>query len=294
MVTIGVIGLGTMGGAMATHLAQSWNVVGYDRRRGPIDEFEAAGGTGLESISAVGEASDVVLLSLPGPTAVSAVIDKLDGSLEPGSILVDTTTSTPETTQAVADKLAPDVNVLGAPVSGGAAGARDGTLTVMVGGDPDVLESCREFLEAFASNVYHVGEAPGHGHATKLLNNYLSFAAMVATSEAVTLGREAGLDVGTICDVFSESTGRNSATEDKFPAIEEGRDVGFALGLMAKDARLLSAFADEHDVALPLAALVRSEVDRAKVRFGEGGDMTDVYDYVREATTGPGSTSNND
>ena len=290
MATIGVIGLGTMGGAMAAHLARTWDVVGFDRRRAAVEDFEDAGGTGLESAEAVGEAADVVVLSLPGPTAVTAVVEELDGSLEPGSVVVDTTTSTPETTRSIAESLGPDVDVLGAPVSGGAAGAQEGSLTAMVGGEPAVVESCRAYLEAFASNVYYVGEEPGHGHATKLLNNYLSFAAMVATSEAVTLGREAGLDVGTICDVFSQSSGRNSATEDKFPAIEEDRDVGFTLGLMAKDARLLSAFADEHDVALPVAGLVRSEVDRARVHYGEDGDMTDVYDYVRETTIGTDAT----
>ena len=285
METLGFVGLGRMGRPMAAHLvAAGHDVVVYDRRREAIEDVADA--SSADSAAEVGDVAAVVFLSLPGPKAVEAVAGELAATLDEGSIVVDTTTSTPETTRTVADRLAErDVTVLGAPVSGGTAGAVEGTLTAMVGGEAAAVERCRPMLEAFASDVVHVGPDPGHGHAVKLLNNYLSFSAMVATSEAVALGRSAGLDLETMCAVFNASTGRNSATEDKFPDfVAEGRDVGFSLSLMEKDARLLMRFADENDVSLPLAGLVRSEVGRTRSRYGTDGDMTDVYDYVREAT----------
>ncbi|MFC7156945.1 NAD(P)-dependent oxidoreductase [Halomarina halobia] len=288
MTSLGFVGLGRMGGRMAAHLARDGNdVVVFDRRRDAIDAVESAGASGAASTADVGAEADVVFLSLPDPDAVNAVVSELEPTLDPGAAIVDTTTSTPEVTRSIADRLADDgVTVLGAPVSGGASGAENGTLTVMVGGDRATLEACREYFAAFATNVVHVGDDPGHGHAVKLLNNYLSNTAMVATSEAIVLGRQVGLDVETMCEIFNVSTGRNSATEDKFPDhISAGRDVGFALELMEKDLRLLLQFAEDNRVPLLLGSVVRSQVGCARTRFGDDGDMTDVYDYLRETMT---------
>jgi 3-hydroxyisobutyrate dehydrogenase len=286
--SLGYIGLGQMGGSMATHLARDGNDVAvFDRRREAIDAVEAAGAKGMETASEVAETADVIFLSLPGPDAVEAVVSELETAIGPGSVVVDTTTSTPDTTRSIADRLANSgVTVLGAPVSGGTSGAEEGTLTVMVGGDNTTFESCREYFDAFATNVFHVGEDPGHGHAVKLLNNYLSDTAMVATSEAIILGQQVGLDIETMCEIFNVSTGRNSATEDKFPDhIPNDRDVGFALGLMEKDLRLLLRFAEDNRVPLLLAGVVRSQVGCTRNRYGDDGDMTDVYDYLRETLT---------
>jgi 3-hydroxyisobutyrate dehydrogenase-like beta-hydroxyacid dehydrogenase len=289
MTRLGFVGLGRMGGSMATHLVRAGHdVTVFDRRNAPIEAMESAGATGVESAAAVGERAEVVFLSLPGPEAVEVVAAELGGTLSPGAVLVDTTTSTPETTRTVADSLSEGgVSTLGAPVSGGTYGAEAGTLTVMVGGDPRALDRCRPFLDAFAVNVFHVGEDPGHGHAVKLLNNYLSFAAMVVTSEAVVLGEEAGLGIETMCEVFNVSTGRNSATEDKFPDyVAEGEEVDFSLSLMEKDIALLERFGDEKRVPLLLAGVVASQIEYTRVRYGEAGDMTDVYGYLRAAMTG--------
>ena len=284
MATIGFVGLGQMGRPMAGHLvADGHEVLVYDRRPDAVAAIEGA--TGATSVAELGASADVVFLSLPGPEAVLAVTRELETALDPGSIVVDTTTSTPATTRTVADRFAErSLSILGSPVSGGASGATNATLTAMVGGDPAVLESCREFLEAFASNVVHVGPDPGHGHAAKLLNNYLSITAMLATSEAVALGQTVGLDVETMCEVFNASTGRNSATADKFPGAAAGEEVGFSLELLEKDIRLLSSFAEENRLALLLASVVRAESGRALARFGNDGDMTDIYDYVLEAS----------
>lgn len=293
MTTLGFIGLGQMGGSMATHLAQSGNeIFVFDQDQEAINAVEAVGATGTSSASEVGKKAEVVFLSLPNPEVVRAVVSELETTISPNSVIIDTTTSTPDTTRSIAEQLATDnVKVLGAPVSGGATGAENGTLTVMVGGDRATFEACQEFFDAFATNVFHIGDDPGYGHAVKLLNNYLSNTAMVATSEAIILGQQIGLDIETMCEIFNVSTGRNSATEDKFPDyISNDRDVGFALGLMEKDLRLLLQCAEDNQIPLLLASVVRNQVGRTRNQYSEAGDMTDVYDYLRDVMTAPTDT----
>lgn len=284
MATLGFVGLGRMGGPMAGHLARAGHEVHlYDVR--PEAVAAVPGGTTAPSLAALGAAANVVFLSLPGPLAVRDVAGELAEHLSPGDVLVDTTTSTPKTTRAIADRMGEhDVDVLGAPISGGTDGAAGGSLTVMVGGDPAVFERCRPYVETFADRIVHVGDAPGHGHAVKLLNNYLSITAMLATSEAVVLGQAAGLDVETMCEVFNASTGRNSATEDKFPeCVTADRSVGFALSLLTKDIGLLTDFAQDEDIPLMLARIVEGDAERTRAAYGDDGDMTDIYQYVRDA-----------
>lgn len=288
MITLGFIGLGQMGGSMATHLAQSDNeIFVFDQRQEAISAVESAGATGTSSASEVGKQAEVVFLSLTNPEVVRAVVSELKTTISPDSVIIDTTTSTPDTTRSIAEQLANDnVTVLGAPVSGGASGAENGTLTVMAGGDRATFEACQEFFNAFAANVFYIGEDPGYGHAVKLLNNYLSNTAMVATSEAIILGQQIGLDIETMCKIFNVSTGRNSATEDKFPDyISSDRDVGFALGLMEKDLRLLLECAEDNQMPLLLASVVRNQVSRTRNQYSEAGDMTDVYDYLCDVMT---------
>jgi 3-hydroxyisobutyrate dehydrogenase-like beta-hydroxyacid dehydrogenase len=148
MATLGFVGLGAMGGPMASHLARSGHdVVVFDREPERIGGVEAVGARGARSTPDVGQSADVVFLSLPGPEAVVTVASELESTLRAGSVVVDTTTSTPETTRAIADRLnRGDVTVLGAPVSGGTSGAADGALTTMVGGDRSAFEACKPYL----------------------------------------------------------------------------------------------------------------------------------------------------
>jgi 3-hydroxyisobutyrate dehydrogenase len=137
------------------------------------------------------------------------------------------------------------VTYVDGPVSGGVAGARAGTITLMFGGPTAVFEAHRGLLAAFAGNVFHVGEEAGQGQAMKLLNNYLSATALAASSEALALGRAYGLDLRTMLDVVNVSTGRNTATADKFPnrVLTGTYDTGFHTRLMAKDIRLFNSVA---------------------------------------------------
>ena len=158
------------------------------------------------------------------------------------------TTGAPDAEEVAAVLAARGVDYLDAPVSGGVAGARARTLTVMASGDEAVLLArVRPLLETFAATVFHVGPAPGQGQLAKLLNNLLSATALAITSEAMTFGVRAGLEPATLLEVFNASSGRNTATSRQVP--EAGADPGFASGfrleLMAKDVELCLAEARE-------------------------------------------------
>lgn len=287
MVAVGFIGLGNMGGPMAEHLlAAGHDMTVYDIGPDARARFEETDATVADSSAAVAADSEVTFLSLPSPEVVRTVVTGEDGvaeGIQEGTTLVDTTTSTPGTTADIAELLAEhNVTVLGAPVSGGTSGAREGTLTTMVGGDPATHEACEELFSAYATDVYHVGESPGDGHVVKLLNNYLSFLGMLGASEAVALGERAGLDAGTMVEIFNRSTGRNAATEDKFPEqiIPERYDLGFPLALMYKDIRLFSKFADDADAPVLLGDTVRNLVGYARAELGEDADMSRIYQFM--------------
>ena len=275
-----------MGGPMAEHLVGAGHDVAvFDLDPAARQRLEDAGATVADDAADVASRSEVVVLSLPTPDAVRHVADELAEGASDGMVLVDTTTSTAGTTNDVADQLAPlGVTVLGAPVSGGASGAQAGTLTTMVGGDAATFEACRPVFEAYAEDIYHVGDSPGDGHVVKLLNNYLSFLGLLGASEAVALGERAGLDADTMVDIFSRSSGRNAATEEKFPDhINRGNyDLGFALGLMHKDLRLFSRFADENDAPVLLGDTVTNLVGYARADLGDDADMSRVYDFMSE------------
>lgn len=294
MVSIGFIGLGNMGGSMAEHLVDAGHdLTVYDLDPDARERLRAVGAAVGDSPAAVAAASEVILLSLPTPDVVLDVVTGEDGVVEgiqSGATLVDTTTSTPQTTNDIADLLAErDVTVLGAPVSGGTSGAREGTLTTMVGGDRATYEACTGVFSAYATDIYHVGDSPGDGHVVKLLNNYLSFLGMVGASEAVALGERAGLDTETMVEIFNRSTGRNAATEDKFPnqILPERYDLGFPLALMYKDLRLFSQFAEDSDAPVLLGDTVRNLVGYARTEMGDDADMSEVYKFMsRRVGTG--------
>lgn len=284
MVAVGFIGLGNMGGSMAKHLVDDGHeVAAFDIDSAACRRIEDAGATLGNDATDVAARSEVVFLSLPTPEAVRTVANEVSAGSQDGLVLIDTTTSTAGTTNDIAERLAPDgVTVLGAPVSGGKSGASEGTLTTMVGGDEATFEACRPLFEAFATDIYHVGDSPGDGHVVKLLNNYLSFLGMVGAAEAVALGERAGLDAGTMVKIFNRSTGRNAATEDKFPDhIIPGRyDLGFPLALMHKDLRLFSRFANEKEAPALLGDTVCNLVGYARSELGDDADMSRVYDFM--------------
>ncbi len=284
MVRIGFIGLGDMGSQMARHLVDAGHDVrGFDVDDDTLADAVEVGVTPANSSADAVAGAEVVFLSLPDPQTVELVVEELGDSVEAGTVVIDTTTSTPSTTNDIADDLAEQrVDVLGAPISGGKHGAAAGTLSVMAGGDEAVYEACTPLFEAFATDCFYVGPEPGHGHAVKLLNNILSYTTLLATSEAVIVGRAAGLDPGLLVDVFSASTGRSSASDDKIPnqVLTGDYDTGFPLSLTEKDVVLFTEFAEELGTPALMGAVTRMLVGFARSSEGDDGDMTRVYDFL--------------
>jgi 3-hydroxyisobutyrate dehydrogenase-like beta-hydroxyacid dehydrogenase len=171
-----------------------------------------------------------------------------------------------------------------APVSGGVRGATAGKLAVMVAGPASELARVRPLLEVFG-RVFHVGERPGLGQLMKLANNFLSATAIAATAEAIVLGVKGGLDPATMLDVINASTGRNTASEDKFPRqVLSGRyAAGFTTGLLTKDLGLCAAAADDLAVPMPVAAEVYAQWQRAVAELGADADITRIVALVERA-----------
>ena len=285
---IGFVGLGQMGGPMSRRLlAAGYELVVHDLRAEAVEGLVAAGAEAAKSPAEVAGRAEIVLVSLPTPQVVSAVALGPDGLIHGGALRTYVDLST--TGQAVAVEVAAalaerGVTTLDAPVSGGVRGAINGTLAVMVAGASAELERVRPLLEVFG-RVFHVGERPGLGQLMKLANNFLSATAIVATAEAVVLGVKGGLDPATMLAVINASTGRNTASEDKFPRqiLSGNYAAGFTAGLLTKDLGLCAAAAEALGVPMPVAALVHAQWQRAVAELGAEADITRIVALVEQA-----------
>ncbi|GAA4464884.1 NAD(P)-dependent oxidoreductase [Phytohabitans houttuyneae] len=238
---VGFIGLGNMGGRMTRRLVDAGTpVLGFDTDPG---RAPAVGATPAGGVRAVVEGSDVVLLSLPDSAVVEAVVLGPGGVLasgRAGQVVVDLSTAAPASTVRIHAALAGiGVDYLDAGISGGAAAAERGTLTIMVGGSPRALSTVEPVLAAFASKVVHMGGS-GAGHTTKVLNNFLNAVSLAATAEVMVAAKRAGLDLAQVLDVFNASSGVNFATLNRFPHIIRGDylEGGLTSALMTKDVAL--------------------------------------------------------
>jgi 3-hydroxyisobutyrate dehydrogenase-like beta-hydroxyacid dehydrogenase len=285
---IGFVGLGQMGGPMSRRLlAAGYRLVVYDIRAEAVAALVAEGAEAAASPAEVAARAEVVLVSLPTPQVVRAVALGPGGLIRGGALRTYVDLST--TGQAVAAEVAAalaerGIVTLDAPVSGGVRGAVAGTLAVMVAGPAAELERLRAVLEVFG-RVFHVGERPGLGQLMKLANNYLSATAIVATAEAIVLGVKGGLDPATMLEVINASTGRNTATEDKFPRQVLSGDyaAGFTTGLLTKDLGLCAAAAEALGVPMPVAAEVHARWRSAVAELGADADITTIVKCVERA-----------
>jgi 3-hydroxyisobutyrate dehydrogenase len=280
---IGFLGLGNMGAPMAANLAGAgWPLVVHDaagtRERAPGDATVA------ESVAEVVSRAPTVLLSLPDSAAVEAVGDAIVAA--PSAItrrVVDTSTIGIAQARRIHGKLAAaGIEYVDAPVSGGVAGARAGTVSIMVAAPAASFEALRPMLEGFTGNLFHVGVEPGQGQAMKLLNNFLSGTAMAATSEAVAFGDSQGLDLATMLGVLNVSTGRNSATSDKFVnrILTGTYDAGFSCPQMNKDLSLYRAGLAESGGADPVSGAVAG-IWRDFLESSANADITRIYPFIK-------------
>jgi len=282
---IGFIGLGQMGFHMARRLIEAGHgVVVFDTRREAIDRLTALGARAATSPRTIADQVDTVMASLPTPDIVLAVATGPNGVIEGGRArrFVDLSTTGAVMAKRVFEMLsARNIVQIDAPVSGGVTGAAKGTLAVMVSG-PRTQVAAIEPLFSVIGKMFFISERPGAGQTMKLCNNFLSAAAMTATSEAMVMGVKAGLDPRIMLDVINSGTGRNTATEDKFGRVVLPRlfNLGFTTGLMTKDLKLCLAEGKALSVPMEVAETVTRMLQRACDEIGPDKDLTTVVQPV--------------
>jgi 3-hydroxyisobutyrate dehydrogenase-like beta-hydroxyacid dehydrogenase len=284
---LGFIGLGNMGAPMAGRLLDAgFTLTVFDTRAAALQPFVARGAIPAPSPAAVASAVETVLVSLPTPAIVRQVALG-EGGIASGKkvkTFVDLSTTGPRAAQEIAAELAThNIVAVDSPVSGGVAGAVKGTLAVMVSGPKDRHDALLPALQAIGK-VFYLGEKPGLGQMMKLANNLLSATAMAISCEAMVMGVKAGLDAKVMVDVINAGSGRNSATQEKFPRsiLPRTFDYGFATGLMYKDVKLCLEEAQALGVPMWVASAVQQLWLVAERKLGPESDFTRVIEVLEQ------------
>jgi 3-hydroxyisobutyrate dehydrogenase-like beta-hydroxyacid dehydrogenase len=284
---IGFVGVGRMGGPMAGRLLDAGHTLTvFDTSADAIAPLQARGAVVAASAEEVASKAEIVMMSLPTPPVVQAVSLGDNGILRGSKVktLIDLSTTGPSVAKVVGAAAAErNVAWLDSPVSGGVMGAVKGTLAVMVSGPRATFDEVEPILKVFGKTFF-VGEKPGLAQIAKLANNLLAAAALVLSSEAMAMGVKAGLDAKVLIDIINAGSGRNSATQDKFPkAILPGTfDFGFATGLSYKDVRLCIDEAEAMGVPMVAGAAVRQMLAVTQARFGANSDFTSIAKVLEE------------
>jgi 3-hydroxyisobutyrate dehydrogenase len=290
---IGFIGLGAMGLPMTGHLiGAGHDVTVASRSRGPIDAALALGAQDGHTPLEVAEASEIVILCVPNSPEVVEVVDAMIAGLGAGKTVVDCSTIDPEVERAQHVRVtATGAHYLDAPLSGGTAGARNGVLTLMVGGDEATLGDVTPVLSAFARLIVHVG-GPGMGQVVKLCNNLIYAAQMTATAEATALATQSGVDMHKLYEVLTHATGDCTAVRTRLPVpgvvadspASNGWEPGFMTDLMAKDLDLALAYAAAAHVPLATTAIARQMLTAAQAAGLGREDFSAVAKVVLAAS----------
>lgn len=243
-----------------------------------------AGAQAAATPEEVGGRASTVYLSLPTPAIVRQVVLGPNGLIGSSAVrqVVDFSTIGPRMAGEVGARLAErGIDYLDAPVSGGTAGARDGKLAIMVSAPVAAYEKAKADIALFGK-VFHVGQRHGQAQIMKLANNLLNVAAIALTSEAMVMGAKAGLDAAQMLEIINAGTGRNSATQDKFPkAVLPGTfDYGFSTGLSYKDVGLCVDEAEAMGVPMVVGAAVRQLLAITNASYGPDSDFTSVCRVV--------------
>jgi 3-hydroxyisobutyrate dehydrogenase len=279
---VGFVGIGTMGWPMARNIAAAgFSTSVYDADPERARRFAAeCGGIAAQSLEALGGEANLVVTMLPTGKEVRDVLLGTDGggiasALRTGAIVVDMSSSDPIGTRELGAALrARGIALIDAPVSGLAAKAETGTLTIMIGADDlAALEVAETVLKVLGERLVRVGPL-GCGHAMKALNNVVAATAFSATAEALIVGKRFGLDPAVMASVMNTSTGRNFHTDITFPAHVLTRKfaTGFSLGLLAKDVGIAAGLSSALGAATPIIELVNRVCAEGRDEVGAAED----------------------
>lgn len=264
-----------MGLPMATSLLEEgFRVVGHNRSREPVEALVDRGGDGATTAREVAERAGTVVTCLPDTETVETVYlgeDGLLAGLEGGETCIDTSTISPTATEALAAELAErDVALLDAPVSGGEAGAKAGTLSIMVGGDADALSDQRPVLEAMGETITHCGPA-GAGQLTKACNQLIVANTLEAISEALVFAAKGGADLEAVLEALDSGAAGSWLLENRAPEMIRGEfEPGFRASYQHKDLRIATAAADDLGAPLPITERTREQYETMEAE-GLGG-----------------------
>ena len=289
---VAFVGLGVMGFPMAGHWAVAGlDVAVYNRTGSRAEQWAAAhGGTVADTPAAAASGAEVVCLCVGDDADVRAVVLGDDGvlaALEPGAVLVDHTTASAALARELAGACAErGVGFLDAPVSGGQAGAEQGQLTIMVGGEADAFERARPALEPYARAVRLLGPA-GSGQLAKMVNQICIAGILQGLSEGIAFAERAGLDVAAVLDVIGKGAAQSWQLDQRSPTMLEDRfDFGFAVDWMRKDLRIALDEGRRNGARLPLTALVDQFYADVQALGGGRWDTSSLVKRLREGPVG--------
>jgi 3-hydroxyisobutyrate dehydrogenase len=293
MATVGFIGLGNMGGPMAANLVKAGHAVtGYDLNPAALAALVKAGGKMASSAADAVKGASVVITMLPAGEHVRDVYlnqgGLIDATASEKPLLIDCSTIDVDSARTVtASAETAGLAMLDAPVSGGTAGAQNGTLTFMVGGTEEAFTRGKSVLEAMGKNIFHAG-GPGAGQAVKICNNMMLAINMVGVSEGFLLAQKLGLNWDKLHQICATATANSWALSNycpapgPVPAAPSNRDYapGFAAALMVKDMKLSQAAAEATGSPTPLAAMALGFYQQV-VEAGDGGkDFSVVFRWL--------------
>jgi 3-hydroxyisobutyrate dehydrogenase len=284
--SVGFVGLGRMGAPMSARLVDAgYTVIGYDLSEDARRRAAALGVRVTHDLPEVASGAHALILMLPDSDAVAEVLgdSAMLNKIEPGTIVVDMSSSEPMRTKELATCLQKlGIKMIDAPVSGGVSGASKGTLTVMVGAEETDLAQMEDLLSTFG-RVVRAGSV-GAGHAVKALNNLLSATHLWATSEAMLAGERFGIDPRVMLSVFNSSSGRSGSTENKWPNFILPRtfNSGFGLRLMVKDMNIAVGLAEQVGAPVELGSRALALWNQAAAGLQPEADHTEVAIWLEQ------------
>jgi len=285
---IGFIGIGKMGRWMSENLLNSgYELNIYDINAEAMKPLIEKGANAVFSVSQLGKASDVVITMLPNSNIVEDVLMGSDGlfnSMQPGNIIIDMSSSYVFKTRELSEiAKTHGLTLIDAPVSGGVKGAKDKTLTIMVGAEKEDYINVLPILKCLGKCIKHVGKT-GAGHALKAVNNFLSATSLYATCEAMILLKKLDIDLSVALDTINTSSGQSYSTHYKFPnfILPEKYNSGFSLDLLLKDVRMVNKIAQEIRIPTFLASIVEQVYEGAARTGHSNQDHTEIVKFIEK------------
>jgi 3-hydroxyisobutyrate dehydrogenase len=278
--SVGFVGLGAMGGAIAAKMLSTIRLQVFDLDAARVAALVKDGAVAAESAAALARQCDIVLTCLPRSEGVERLVLGADGIgsvMKAGSILVDMTTGDPEISRRIAAALAErGIAFADAPVAGGPHGARDGKLAVFVGAPVEVFERVYPVLSAASRRVFHTGGV-GTGDVMKLVNNVIASSIRAITFEAIAMAAKNGIDLKTCAEILPLSSARSYQTEVALPRLVEGRyAANFAVDLMIKDLRLATRLGKDSKAPMMIGNLVCELYQAMSNQLGPDADVDEL------------------